>query len=361
MRCLAPPRRAFLAAAGSLALCTVPVVAQNEIPVLPEIPAPVAATHRELTQERAQLVVERASLHRRSDEQTARCSSVVEGSAQDAQCISDRTALGAAVQTHIARSDAFVAALRQAQCDEADALDSRLAALARTIATLERGLSATNVASVNLQSDVDAWIKMGEGARTEAQMKAVASMMELTLSHVEKSSSEQLAFHQESVARFKQWYKNYEQVIPEYQRVTSLANIENMKNVQDRASVLSQLLEAVNSGAKMGESGADERYIETVEEGGLSLLKLSRTYVETDPEIHEAITSVEAISDQTYGWMAVLIARARAQQLIDLQGQNLSAIDALGRAYIRSVEATKKLKAQRLQLACEAARKASRP
>lgn len=87
----------------------------QQIPALLDVPVGLAPTHAELTAWHDRLLGERNALRAQVASQRARCSSVEQGSAEDAACIDERGHLAAAVDTHIRDSNAFDAAVRQAK------------------------------------------------------------------------------------------------------------------------------------------------------------------------------------------------------------------------------------------------------
>ncbi len=111
------PSRALIAlVTGLLLYCApTPARAQGTIPALPEVPSQIAATHPELVQRRAELAHERASLHKRSDDHNARCTSVVAGSDDDQRCAAELDGLKRDVTAHIVSSNEFIAALGAAE------------------------------------------------------------------------------------------------------------------------------------------------------------------------------------------------------------------------------------------------------
>ena len=106
-RCLA------IAVAGLVASVLLSGVATaQQIPPLAEVPPAIAKTHPELTQRRAALAKERDALHVQFNQHNRDCSSVEEGSPQDASCLASERRLSAALDRHIAASQAFNASFR---------------------------------------------------------------------------------------------------------------------------------------------------------------------------------------------------------------------------------------------------------
>lgn len=83
------------------------VAAAQQIPPLAKIPPAIAKTHPELVSRRAALAKERDALHAQFDQHNSDCGSVEEGSPQDTACIAGQKRLSAALDRHIAASQAF--------------------------------------------------------------------------------------------------------------------------------------------------------------------------------------------------------------------------------------------------------------
>jgi hypothetical protein len=101
-------QRLTLAAAGFVAgLLLSGAAFAQQIPPLAEVPAAIAKAHPELVSRRAALAKERDALHAQFDQHNRDCRSVEEGSPQDMTCITSQKRLSAALDRHIAASQAF--------------------------------------------------------------------------------------------------------------------------------------------------------------------------------------------------------------------------------------------------------------
>lgn len=104
-------------AAACIALGIQVVSAQGspqEIPALSDIPAKVARTHPELVSTRADLLGDRAALHKSVEEQAARCGAVEEGSASYSACADERETLLGRIDGHVQASRNFNDAVHRA-------------------------------------------------------------------------------------------------------------------------------------------------------------------------------------------------------------------------------------------------------
>ena len=116
--------RSSLSFAGLAVAFVLAFPAAAQIPALLNLSPGVTAAHPELVQERATLVADRQVLRSRTGTQNAQCSSVTEGSALEATCRNSLSRLNADVSAHIAKSNSFNAAVRQAESDLAPADNS---------------------------------------------------------------------------------------------------------------------------------------------------------------------------------------------------------------------------------------------
>lgn len=131
----------------------------RQIPPLLAVPADIAAQHPDLTARHDALEQQREALHQQVESHNAHCTSVEEGSSADAACQSARAALAAAVDHHIAATNAFNARLCTIAEEQAAGIRARIEQIRKT-------------AEQN-QEELASWKQMNDEAQKAALWAAI--------------------------------------------------------------------------------------------------------------------------------------------------------------------------------------------
>lgn len=150
-------RRTFdgIKAGAGMILATLPLLLivavgaeaqEQQIPALLQVPREVAVDRPELMTQRAEVLTERNVLHAKVLSQKKRCSRVIAGSAEHAECLSERGKLASEVARHSAESNAFNAAVRST-------VQRNLGALCRSLHDEMQDMHAIDLEIVELELD----------------------------------------------------------------------------------------------------------------------------------------------------------------------------------------------------------------